>query len=124
MRTTSPERRCKNIQAGRAVIPALAGRESALRRSCESRTEGKEQCWCSEKPSSSMEQADAPEYCWYGWRGERLAERGYAVDIPHHPGLNVEPIATFLPKVLASHDFDEHTVLVGHSGAPRSSWRS
>ena len=32
------------------------------------------------------------------------------------PGLNVEPIATFLPKVLANHGFDEHTVLVGHSG--------
>jgi pimeloyl-ACP methyl ester carboxylesterase len=35
---------------------------------------------------------------------------------PHYPGLNQEPIATSLPKVLASHGFGERTVLVGHSG--------
>jgi uncharacterized protein len=57
-----------------------------------------------------------PEVCWYPWLGRRLAARGYTVEIPHYPGVNVEPIATFLPKVLASHGFDEHTVLVGHSG--------
>jgi predicted alpha/beta hydrolase family esterase len=57
-----------------------------------------------------------PEYCWYPWLSQRLAGRGYAVEVPHYPGLNAEPIATFLPKVLASHDFDENTVLVGHSG--------
>ena len=65
-----------------------------------------------------------PEYCWYPWLGQQLAGRGYAVDIPHYPDLNIEPVATFLPKVLANHGFDEHTVLVGHSGAPRCSWRS
>jgi uncharacterized protein len=54
----------------------------------------------------------SPEVCWYPW----LAGRGYAVQVPHYPGLNVEPITTFLPKVLASHAFDEDTVLVGHSG--------
>ena len=57
-----------------------------------------------------------PEVCWYPWLGRRLTERGYAVDVPHYPGLNIEAVATFLPKVLANHDFDEHTVLVGHSG--------
>ncbi|HEX6932319.1 MAG TPA: alpha/beta hydrolase [Streptosporangiaceae bacterium] len=57
-----------------------------------------------------------PQVAWYPWLGRRLTERGYAVAIPHYPGLNVEPIATFLPGVLASHDFDEHTVLIGHSG--------
>lgn len=57
-----------------------------------------------------------PEVCWYPWLGKRLAERGYAVEIPHYPGVNVEPIATFLPKVLDAHRFDERTVLVGHSG--------
>jgi uncharacterized protein len=57
-----------------------------------------------------------PEFCWYPWLGRQLAARGYAVEIPYYPGVNVEPIATFLPKVLASHRFDEHTVLVGHSG--------
>ncbi len=57
-----------------------------------------------------------PDYCWYGWLGERLAARGYAVELPHYPRLNDEPIATFLPRVLAAHDFREGTVLVGHSG--------
>jgi len=42
--------------------------------------------------------------------------RGYAVEVPHHPGINAEPIATFLPTVLDGHSFDEDTVLVGHSG--------
>jgi uncharacterized protein len=58
----------------------------------------------------------SPEVCWYRWLGGRLAERGYEIEIPHYPDLNVEPIATFLPKVLASHTFDDRTVLVGHSG--------
>lgn len=57
-----------------------------------------------------------PDVCWLPWLGRRLIARGYAVETPHYPELNVEPIATFLPKVLANHDFDEHTVLVGHSG--------
>lgn len=57
-----------------------------------------------------------PEYIWYPWLAERLRDRGYAVEVPHYPGINVEPIATFLPKVLEAHDYDEETVLVGHSG--------
>lgn len=57
-----------------------------------------------------------PDVIWYPWLRKRLAERGYAVEAPHYPGLNVEPIATFLPKVLAAHTFDEDTVLIGHSG--------
>ena len=58
----------------------------------------------------------SPEYLWYPWLGARLEARGYRVELPHYPDLNVEPIGTFLPKVLASHSFDEGTVLVGHSG--------
>jgi predicted alpha/beta hydrolase family esterase len=57
-----------------------------------------------------------PQVAWYPWLRQRLSERGYAVEVPHYPSLNVEPIATFLPKVLAGHVFDEDTVLVGHSG--------
>ena len=57
-----------------------------------------------------------PDYCWYRWLGARLEVRGYAVEIPHYPGLNLEPLETFLPTVLASHVFDRETVLVGHSG--------
>jgi serine hydrolase len=57
-----------------------------------------------------------PEACWYPWLAGRLRDRGHVVQVPHYPGLNVEPIATFLPKVLAGHRFDEDTVLVGHSG--------
>jgi uncharacterized protein len=57
-----------------------------------------------------------PEYIWYPWLADRLRDRGYEVETPHHPGINVEPIATFLPKVLDAHSYDEETVLVGHSG--------
>ena len=37
-------------------------------------------------------------------------------EIPHYPGLNRDPLETFLPKVLTSHVFDHETALVGHSG--------
>lgn len=57
-----------------------------------------------------------PDVCWYGWLGARLRARGYSVELPHYPGLNREPIASFLPGVMASHSFDNRTVLVGHSG--------
>ena len=57
-----------------------------------------------------------PDVVWLPWLRRRLSERGFVVEAPHYPHLNVEPIATFLPKVLASHTFDEDTVLVGHSG--------
>jgi uncharacterized protein len=57
-----------------------------------------------------------PANCWYGWLGRRLETKGYHVDIPHYPSLNVQPIESFLPKVLSGHTFDEQTVLVGHSG--------
>jgi len=57
-----------------------------------------------------------PEYVWYPWLAERLRGRGYVVETPHHPGTNIEPIAEFLPKVLAAHAFDADTVLIGHSG--------
>ena len=57
-----------------------------------------------------------PDNVWYPWLGERLAARGYRVERPHYPALNEEPVATFLPKVLNQHRFDERTVLVGHSG--------
>jgi predicted alpha/beta hydrolase family esterase len=57
-----------------------------------------------------------PDVVWLPWLRKRLTERGYAVEAPHYPGLNVESIGTFLPKVLANHTFDANTVLVGHSG--------
>jgi uncharacterized protein len=57
-----------------------------------------------------------PDVVWYRWLARRLEARGYAVEVPHHPGINVEPIATFLPRLVAEHRFDEDTVLVGHSG--------
>lgn len=58
----------------------------------------------------------SPAYCWYRWLGRQLTERGYQVDIPHLPGINTEPISTFLPQVLSGFSVDDETVLVGHSG--------
>lgn len=57
-----------------------------------------------------------PDVVWLPWLRERLTRRGYTVEVPHYPDLNVEPITSFLPKVLTNHTFDENTVLVGHSG--------
>jgi predicted alpha/beta hydrolase family esterase len=57
-----------------------------------------------------------PDVLWLPWLDRQLTARGYAVERPHYPGVNAEPIATFLPKVLRGHRFDEDTVLVGHSG--------
>jgi predicted alpha/beta hydrolase family esterase len=57
-----------------------------------------------------------PDAVWYRWLGDRLAARGYEVEIPHHPGINIEPLDAVLPRVLAAHVFDADTVLVGHSG--------
>lgn len=57
-----------------------------------------------------------PSALWYRWLGDRLAARGYDVEVPHHPGINVEPVADMLPGVLAAHTFGPDTVLVGHSG--------
>jgi predicted alpha/beta hydrolase family esterase len=58
-----------------------------------------------------------PGVAWYPWLAGRLRGRGYDVEVPHYPGINVEPIATFLPRVLSGqHRFDQGTVLVGHSG--------
>lgn len=57
-----------------------------------------------------------PDAVWYPWLDRQLTARGYRVERPHYPGVNVEPIATFLPKVLDGHSFDADTVLVGHSG--------
>jgi predicted alpha/beta hydrolase family esterase len=56
-----------------------------------------------------------PEVVWLPWLRERLAARGFAVEVPHYPGLNIQPITSFLPKVLNNHIFDASTVLVGHS---------
>lgn len=49
--------------------------------------------------------------------GRRLGERGYSVEAPHYPGLNAEPIATFLPKVLTNHTFDAD-IFIGRSVRP------
>ena len=57
-----------------------------------------------------------PDVLWLPWLRQRLTQRGYAVEVPHYPGLNVEPIQAFLPGVLAGHTFDDDTVLIGHSG--------
>ncbi|KHK97150.1 alpha/beta hydrolase [Microbacterium mangrovi] len=58
----------------------------------------------------------SPDVAWYPWLDARLTDRGYRVERPFHPRLNVDPVAEFLPGVLASHAFDTETVLIGHSG--------
>ena len=57
-----------------------------------------------------------PDAVWYPWLADRLSARGYVVDRPHLPGLNVEPVARTLPRLLEARTLDADTVLVGHSG--------
>ncbi len=60
-----------------------------------------------------------PDDFWYKSVAEQLTARGYQVEIPAYPDINKEPIAAFLPKVLAAHQIDQDTVLIGHSaGVP------
>lgn len=56
---------------------------------------------------------------WQAWLKTELEKDGYKVEMPYYPGINHDPIDEFLPKVLASHKFNEETVLIGHSaGGP------
>jgi predicted alpha/beta hydrolase family esterase len=57
----------------------------------------------------------SPAYCWYSWLGQRLTERRNQAEVPHLPGINTEPIGTFLPKLMRGFTFDEDTVSVWHS---------
>ena len=58
-------------------------------------------------------------YYWYSWLKNELKHSGYKVETPSYPEINHESIETFLPKVLANHQFDSETVLIGHSaGSP------
>lgn len=57
-----------------------------------------------------------PDVAWYKWLKQKLESRGYEVELPYYPDINIERIETFLPKVLSNHKFDENTVLIGHSG--------
>src|SRR5438128_1890927 len=62
---------------------------------------------------------DNPDRHWYKWLGGELEKEGYTIKIPYNPTINKEPIATFLPKIMKQHTFDNDTLLVGHSaGGP------
>ena len=60
-----------------------------------------------------------PDDFWYPWLAQQLESKGYIVEVPHYPSINREPIDQLLPQVLENHDFNEETVLIGHSaGGP------
>ncbi|HYF96945.1 MAG TPA: alpha/beta hydrolase [Patescibacteria group bacterium] len=60
-----------------------------------------------------------PEYYWYQWLKKELENAGYKVELPYYPEINHEAIGTFLPKILNNHNFNEETILIGHSaGSP------
>lgn len=58
----------------------------------------------------------SPDVVWLPWLARRLAARGWQVDRPHFPDINVTPVAQFLPGALARMAVDADTVLIGHSG--------
>lgn len=58
-------------------------------------------------------------YYWYDWLKNELEAHDYIVSVPHYSDINHEAIETFLPKVLDDHQFNDDTILIGHSaGAP------
>ena len=57
-----------------------------------------------------------PDVCWYPWLQRQLEARGIPTEVPYYPDINKTPITDFLPRVLANHQFDDQTVLIGHSG--------
>ncbi len=60
-----------------------------------------------------------PKDYWYEWLKAELEKAGHRVELPHYPDINHIPIEQFLPNVLNNHNFDEDTVLIGHSaGGP------
>ena len=52
-----------------------------------------------------------PDVVWLPWLAQRLAARGWQVDRPHFPDVNVTPVAEFLPGALARMAVDAETVL-------------
>ncbi len=60
-----------------------------------------------------------PDHYWYSWLKDELEESGYNVALPYYPKINHEPIKTFLPTVLKDNNFNDETIMIGHSaGGP------
>lgn len=56
-----------------------------------------------------------PTDFWYPWLKNELEKNNKQVQTPYFPTMNLEPIESFLPKVLESIKIEENTVLIGHS---------
>ncbi len=60
-----------------------------------------------------------PEDFWYTWLKKRLESSGYIVRLPYMPNINKISIDEFLPQVINDFEFDENSILIGHSaGVP------
>lgn len=59
----------------------------------------------------------SPEVFWFPWLGENLLEKGYKVWLPQLPEAKTPKVETWLPYVLENGDFNEETIIVGHSAA-------
>ncbi len=60
-----------------------------------------------------------PEDFWYSWLKKELEEQGHTVQLPYYEDINRAPISQFVQKVIDDFEYDDDTVLVGHSaGVP------
>jgi predicted alpha/beta hydrolase family esterase len=60
-----------------------------------------------------------PEDFWYSWLRDRLLDSGHSVELPYMPTINKTPIDEFLPEIINEFEYDENTILIGHSaGVP------
>ncbi len=61
----------------------------------------------------------SPEMYWYPYIKENLEKQGYVVDVPNLPNSDKSKLDDWLPFVLSNYEFDEDTILIGHSaGSP------
>lgn len=56
-----------------------------------------------------------PEVYWIPWLADNLRQRGYKVTTPHIPNADNPVVSEALPYLLNNLDFDDETVLIGHS---------
>lgn len=57
----------------------------------------------------------SPDDFWYPWLKKELEQRDYQVTVPKFPDSEPSPLSTWLPFALKASEYNNETVLIGHS---------
>lgn len=57
----------------------------------------------------------SPNDFWYPWLKDELEKKGYRVTVPTFPDSEPSPLTSWLPFALKNCEYDNETVLIGHS---------